>query len=69
MKDNFDKNANTSISSVIPEWHKKLVCERLESYKNNPDSLKNFLETITHLGRCIHPNNYLTKECITGILS
>ncbi|HKK82474.1 MAG TPA: hypothetical protein VJ909_09505 [Prolixibacteraceae bacterium] len=26
----------------VPEWHKNVVLERLENYKNNPDSIVDF---------------------------
>ncbi len=36
----------TEIDFTIPEWHKDLLEERLESYKKNPGSIKDFKQVI-----------------------
>ncbi len=39
-------NENTEVDFAIPDWHKSMVQERLESYKKNPKNTSNFGDTI-----------------------
>ncbi len=41
------------IDFTIPEWHKNLISERLESYKKNPDSAKDFEQTLKDLRKSL----------------
>ncbi len=38
---------------TIPEWHKNLISERLESYNKNPDSIKDFKKTLDDLRKSL----------------
>ncbi|MGC4129565.1 MAG: addiction module protein [Bergeyella sp.] len=36
------ENQSETQDSDIPDWHKKILDERLESYHKNPDNVKSF---------------------------
>ncbi len=38
----FVKNVETIESTDIPEWHKAIIDQRMENYKKNPESYRDW---------------------------